>query len=107
MSTRPIDFAFHPLLVTLEKREIVTADQKVWEFQLALRRPLQHGCGFHKPAKPKIVGGKTGVSRRGVGSQSKSSFGCLNTSLILGGTHRAPSAQHAPGVEIPGIGLRP
>ena len=35
------DFAIHSRLVALQKREVVTDDQKFRDFQFALRRPLQ------------------------------------------------------------------
>jgi hypothetical protein len=60
---RSIDFAFHPRLVTLEKRQVVAVDQKIRELHLALRDSPQRILGFYEPAKRHIVDSKTIIGK--------------------------------------------
>ena len=63
VSARPIDFAFRPSLVTLEKRQVVAEDQKIRDLHLALRGPPQHSRGFCEPAKRHIVDSKSIIGK--------------------------------------------
>ena len=67
VSASPIDFAFHPRFVALEKREIVAVDQKIRGFQFALRSPPQRSRGFCEPAKRNIVDNKSVIGKWVVG----------------------------------------
>ena len=71
LSASARDFALHSRLVALEKRQVVTGDQKFRDFQFALRRPLQDIRGLREPVQEKIVNcqtaygnGLSGFSRR-------------------------------------------
>jgi hypothetical protein len=66
VSASPIDFAFHPRFVALEKRDIVAADQKIGGFQFAVGSPLQCSRSFCEPAKRNIVDSKSLIAKREV-----------------------------------------
>ena len=55
------DFALHSRLVALKKREIVTEDQKIRDFQLALRGSPQAIRCLPEPVKEDIVQSETVV----------------------------------------------
>jgi hypothetical protein len=67
VSASPIDFAFHPRFVALEKRDIVAADQKIGGFQFAVGSPLQCSLSFCEPAKRNVVDNQSIIGKREVG----------------------------------------
>ncbi len=101
------DFAFHSRLVALEKREVVTEDQKFRDFQFALRRQLQGLRGLCEPVEEKIVDGKTSVREWDVRIEPYGLLGCLNPPFILAGAECDPTRDNARGVRIARIRLCP
>ena len=55
LSASARDFAVHSRLVSLEKRQVVTGDQKFRDFQFALRRPPQDIRGLREPVQKKVM----------------------------------------------------
>ena len=101
------DFALHSRLVALQKREIVTDDQKFRDFQFALRRPLQGLRGLCEPVEEKIVDGKTRIREWDVRIEPDGLLGGLNSPFILAGTECDPTRDNAAGVSIARIRLCP
>ena len=85
------DFAFHSRLVAREKREIVTGDQKLREFQFALRSPLQGIRSLCEPVEAKDCGWPHVIREwRCPDLAEWPSRRCLNSPFILAGAAVRP-----------------
>src|ERR1035438_3316528 len=67
--------AVHFRFVTSQKGQVVSLDQKVREFQLALGCPLIAGLGFSEAVQELIAGGKIYVWEDKVGMQPEGPLG--------------------------------
>src|SRR5436305_254931 len=80
------DFALHSRLVALQKREIVTIDQKFRNFQFALCAQPQAVRGLREPVETEIMDSDSRVWKWHAPIEPDALLGGLNSPFILAGT---------------------
>src|SRR6516225_12325740 len=80
------DFALHSRLVALQKREIVTIDQKYRTFEFALCAQPQAVRGLREPVETEIMGSDSPIWHWQAPIEPDGLLGGLNSPFILAGT---------------------
>src|SRR5215831_15796027 len=101
------DFALHSRLVALQKREIVTNDQKFRNFDLALCAQPQAVRGLREPVETEIVGSNSRVWKWAGHIEPDGLLGGLNSPFVLSVIECDPTPENAPWISITRIRLCP
>src|SRR5215471_17032137 len=94
------DFALHSRLVALQKREIVTIDQKFRNLELALCAQPQDVRGLRELVETQIVDSDSRVWKWYGPIEPDGLLGSLNSPFILSFSIGAPTPENALGVTI-------